>query len=89
MGEQLTYNRVILKSGSKYMAICPELNISVDSDTTESAIKALNLEVADFFGSAKKDKQLESLLEDAGYTHEQGGWVVPQLKETGTDSVEI
>jgi len=89
MGEQLSFNRVILKSGLKYMAICPELNISIDADSAEGAAGALNAEMADFFKSAKRDRQLESLLEDAGYTHEGGGWVLPELLETGTDSVEI
>jgi hypothetical protein len=89
MGDQIKYNRIILKSGQKYFAICPEFVISVDSASTSSAIEALNLEVTDFLKSAKKDRQLDSILEDAGYTHEKDKWIALQMLETGTETIEI
>jgi hypothetical protein len=89
MSEQITFNRLILKSADKYLGFCPELNVAVSSDSPESARDSLAEGVRELLETAKKDRQLEHLLNDAGFSKSKDGWTPPAIADSGTGKMSI
>ena len=89
MSEQIIFNRLILKSGDKYLGFCPELNVAVISDSLESARDSLAEGVREVLEITKKDRQLEHLLKEAGFSKGKDGWTSPGVAETGTGKISI
>lgn len=89
MKESVTFNRILMKSGGKIIALCPELNISIETESIDSAKKELAASVGDFLKDARKDKQLEMLLEDAAFKKKGDSWISPEIVETGSDNVNL
>lgn len=89
MSEQVTFNRLMLKSAEKYLGFCPELNVAVMSDTLESARDSLAEGVRELLETTKKDRQLEHLLKEAGFSRGKDGWTPPGVAETGTGKIHV
>jgi len=86
---QITFNRLIVKSKDTYFGFCPELNVAVTSQSPEAATKALIDGVQELLEIAKKDRQLEILLQEAGYIKNNNEWAPPAVQETGTGKVTL
>ncbi|MDQ7824623.1 MAG: hypothetical protein RDV48_17610 [Candidatus Eremiobacteraeota bacterium] len=89
MGEQLTYNWIVVKGQRGYTAHCPEFMISVDAESSQTAKKELAKEVAEFLREALKDRQFLSIVEDGGFTKSDSGWLPPRMEESGTEKLEL
>ena len=86
---QITFNRLIVKSKDTYYGFCPELNVAVTSGSPETATKTLAEGVHELLETAKKDRQLEILLQEAGFEKSKNVWTPPSIQETGTGQVTL
>jgi len=89
MEEQITFNSMILKAGATFVGLCPELNISVESDSLEAARKALNESVGNFLKYAAKDRRFSTIMDEAGYIRQGDVWNPPAIIESKQDRLTI
>jgi len=89
MEEHITFNSMILKAGATFIGFCPELNISVEADSSESAKLALNESVKSFLKDAMKDRCFSTIMDEAGYIRHGEGWNPPAVIESTHDKLTI
>ncbi|GEM_PF-2093122 len=89
MEEHITFNSMILKAGATFVGFCPELNISVEADSSESAKHVLNESVGNFLKDAMKDRRFSTIMDEAGYIRQGEGWSPPTIIESAHDRLTI
>ena len=69
----------IWREGKVYVAHALPLDVSSAGDTPEKAKQALQEAVELFVATARQHGTLEDLLEECGYTLQDGNWVAPKI----------
>jgi hypothetical protein len=89
MDEMVHFNCVYMKSENKITGYCPELNISVERESLADAKKALAEGVQSFLRDARKDRQFEKVMGEAGYVKKGEAWEPPSVVETGVGLIKL
>jgi predicted RNase H-like HicB family nuclease len=76
----IPYTSQLFEEDGQIVAVCPELNVSSYSDTSEKALMALQEVVALFLEECQQMGTLEIVLKEAGYQFDPGRqtWVPRQ-----------
>lgn len=69
----------IWREGPQFVAHAVPIDVASSGDTPESARMALLEAVELFVATARQHGTLTEVLEECGYTHDQGRWVAPRL----------
>jgi hypothetical protein len=89
MDEMVHFNCIYMKSDGRFAGYCPELTISVDDQSIEGAKKSLAEGVQSFLREAKKDRQFEKVMQEAGYVKKGETWEPPAVVETGAGLIKL
>jgi predicted RNase H-like HicB family nuclease len=77
----------IFKGHGTFVAHVPELDVSSCGDTESEARRNIRDAVSGFLETAKAAGTLNEILEEAGYTLENGRWREPEL--VGTEQMHL
>ena len=77
--EDLKFTVHIFKEGPTFVAHVPELDISSCGDSEAQARRNIRDAVSGFLETAKELGTLKDILEESGYTFENGRWHEPEL----------
>jgi predicted RNase H-like HicB family nuclease len=69
----------IWREGQQFIAHALPLDVASSGDTPDAARKALQEAVELFIATARGHGTLDEVLEECGYTLENGKWVAPQI----------
>jgi len=75
---EVVYRAEFFREGDVYVGLAPELGVSSFGDTLEEAKAALREAVDAFLEECERMGTLEEVLEEAGFTEEQGRWLPRQ-----------
>jgi len=79
----IDYDILIFMEDEKYIAFCPELDVSSCGESVEHAKNMLKTAVRLFLEEAEKMGTLEEILEESRYTKDENGrWLPPRLIAT-------
>jgi predicted RNase H-like HicB family nuclease len=79
----------IWREGKYFIAHALPLDVSSAGDTPEAAQKALHEAVELFVSTAREQGTLDEILEECGYTKQNGQWVAPQIVAQQQDRVAV
>ena len=72
-----------------YVAHAPELDVSTCGDTADEAQQNIKIAVRGFLQTAEEQGTLKKILEEAGYTQSDDGWLSPEFVSVDQVSVII
>jgi len=77
---RVPYTSQLFEENDRFVALCPELNVSSFGDTPADALSALQEVVALFLEECQRLGTLEVVLEEAGYHYDAAtqGWIPRQ-----------
>ena len=79
----------IWREGKQYIAQALPLDVSSAGDTPEGARAALLEAVDVFIATARDHGSLNDILEECGYTLEQGRWAAPPIVAQQHESLAV
>ena len=79
----------IWREGAQYIAHAMPLDVASAGDTPEAARAALREAIGLFIATAREHGTLEDVLEECGYTRDNGRWVAPHIVEQQQDVLAV
>jgi predicted RNase H-like HicB family nuclease len=79
----------IWKEGNMYVSYCPELDIASCGESVEESKKNLKEVISINFEECQKMGTLNQLLQEAGFTEEQGDVLLNRKELVGFSPIEV
>jgi hypothetical protein len=79
----------IWKEGNMYVSYCPELDMAACGESVEESKKNLREVISINFAECQKMGTLNQLLQEAGFTEEQGDILLTRKELVGFSPIEI
>ena len=79
----------IWKEGNMYVSYCPELDIASCGESIEESKKNLKEVISINFEECQKMGTLNQLLQEAGFTEEQGDVLMNRKELVGFSPIEV
>jgi len=79
----------IWKEGNMYVSYCPELDIASCGESVEESKKNLKEVISINFEECQKMGTLNQLLQEAGFTEEQGDVLMNRKELVGFSPIEV
>lgn len=78
MKQSIVVRAEIFREGSLYLGVCPDLGVSSFGETVDGAKCALREAVDAFLEECETMGTLDEVLEEAGFTRQNGHWMARQ-----------